>query len=129
MLNITAVYVVAVLLFCAGFYFAHFVSTFQRVALAAKTAFSTMRDDSMDDLAKEKTIQRCAIDMVKQAVSLFIKLVLILLLTAFPVWLANGLNLITFEAFGHFVLRVDVILITTAAMLVLVVAHKQIYKT
>ena len=129
MINITTVYVVAVLLFCAGFYFAHFVRTFQRVALAAKTAFSTMRDDSMDDLAKEKTVQRCAIDMVKQAVTLFIKLAVIVLVTAFPVWLANTLNLITFEAFNHFVLRVDVILITTAVMLVLIVAYKQINKT
>ena len=129
MINITAVYVLAVLLFCAGFYFAHFANTLRQVALAAKTAISTMRDDSIDDLAKEKTVQRCAIDMVKQAVTLFIKLAVIVLVTAFPVWLANTLNLITFEAFNHFVLRVDVILITTAVMLVLIVAYKQINKT
>jgi hypothetical protein len=129
MLMVTAVYIVAVLLLCVGFYFAHPGRTLQQVAEAAKTAFSTMTDNSLDDHVKEKTVQRCAIDMVKQAVSLFIKLAVILLVAAFPVWLANTLNLIEIETFTSFVLRMDVILITTAVMLVLVVGYKQINKT
>jgi hypothetical protein len=129
MLMVTAVYIVAVLLLCVGFYFAHLGRTLQQVAEVAKTAFSTMTDSSLDDHVKEKTIQRCAIDMVKQAVSLFIKLAVILLVTAFPVWLTNTLNLIEIETFTSFVLRMDVILVTTVAMLVLVVGYKQINKT
>jgi len=129
MMVIVAVYVVTVLIFCAGFYFAHFVKTFQQVAQAARTAFSTMTDTTLDDLAKEKAIQACAILMIKQAMALFIKLAIILLTTAFPVWLAGVLDLITIEAFSSFVLRVDVMLITTAIMLLAIVAHKQINKT
>ena len=129
MLMVTAVYIVAVLLLCGGVYFAHLARTLQQVGDAAKVAFSTMTDSSLDDHVKEKTIQRCAIVMVKQAVSLFIKLLVILLATAIPVWFSSTLNLVTIEAFGDFVMRVDVLLITTAVMLVLVVGYKQINKT
>jgi hypothetical protein len=129
MMVIVAVYIVAVLIFCAGFYFAHFVRTFQQVARTARTAFSTMTDPTLDDLAKEKTIQACAILMVKQVTALFIKLGIILLATVFPVWLTSALDLITIEAISSFVLRVDVMLITTAIMLVAIVAYKQINKT
>ena len=129
MMVIVAVYVVAVLVFCAGFYFAHFVKTFRQVAQAARTAFSTMTDTTLDDLAKEKAIQACAILMVKQATVLFIKLGVIFLATAFPVWLAGALELMTIENFSGFVLRGDVMLITTAVMLVLIVAYKQTNRT
>ena len=129
MLIVTAVYIVTVLLLCVGIYFARLGRTLQQVAEAAKTAFSTMTDRSLDDHVKEKTVQRCAIDMVKQAVTLFIKLVVILLVAVIPVWLASTLNLVTSEAFGRFVMRLDVLLITTVVMLVLVVGYKQINKT
>ena len=128
MMVIVTVYVVAVLIFCAGFYFAHFVKTFQQVAQAARTAFSTMTNTTLDDLAKEKAIQACAILMLKQATALFIKLAIILLTTAFPVWLAGTLDLITTEAFSSFVLRIDVMLITTAIIAVAIVGYKQMNK-
>ena len=128
MLAIMAVYVLAVLLLCAGFYFAHPVKTVRHIAGLAGTAYSTMTDDSLDDLVKEKTIQRCAVAMLKQAVQLFVKLLVILLVTVFPVWLASFLGWIDMDAFKMFVLRMDVLLVTTAVILVPVIVLWQIRK-
>ena len=126
---ITAVYVVAVLLLCAGFYFARLVEGVRQIAGVAGTAFSTMTDDSLDDLVKEKPVQRCAVEMLKHSVQLIVKLLVIILVTAFPVWLANTLGWIDMEAFIQFVLRVDVLLVTTAAIIIPVVAYRQICKS
>jgi hypothetical protein len=128
MLAVTAVYVLAVLLLCAGFYCAHLVEGVRHIAGVAGTAYSAMRDRSLDDLAKEKTVQRCALEMVKQTVRLSIKLLVILLAAAFPVWLANFLGWIDMQPFTRFALRVDVLLVTTAVMVIAVVANRKMRK-
>lgn len=126
MLVIGVVYVVAVLLLCAGFYFAHLVESVRLITGLAGTAYSTMTDDSLDDMAKEKTVQNCAVEMMKQAVQLIVKLLVILLVAAFPVWLVGFLGWIEMDAFARFALRVDVLLITTAVVVVALVAHRRI---
>lgn len=125
---IAAVYVLAVLLLCVGFYFAHLVEGVRQIAGVAGAAYSAMRDRSLDDLEKEKAVRRCALEMVKQTVRLSVKLLVILLAAAFPVWLANFLGWIDMEAFTRFALRVDVLLVTTAVIIIPVVAHRQIRK-
>src|SRR5210317_1051070 len=106
------VYIVAGLLLCAGFYFAHLVDSVRQIAKVAGSAFATMTDASKDDLAKEKEVQRCALMMLKQTVQLIVKLLVVLSVTAFPVWLATMLGWIDMEAFSSFALRVDVLLVT-----------------
>jgi len=126
---IAAVYVLAVLLLCLGFYFARLLEAVRQIAGLAGTAYSAMTDGSLDDLAKEKAVQRCALEMVKQAVQLIVKLLVILLVTAFPVWLANFLGWIDMEPFIRFALRVDVLLITIAVVIIPVVTYRQIRKS
>lgn len=125
MLIIGAVYAVAVLLLCAGFYFAHLVESVRLITGLAGSAYSTMTDDSLDDLSKEKTVQRCAVEMLRQAVQLIVKLLVILLVTAFPVWLASFLGWIDMESFKLFALRLDVLLLTTAVVIVAVIAYRR----
>ena len=128
MLAIVAVYISAVLLLCAGFYFAHLVDGARQISRLAGVAYSTMTDVSLDDLAKEKAVQRCAIEMLKQAVQLIVKLLVIFLVTAFPVWPAVILGWIDMDSFTQFALRVDVLLVTTAAILVPLIALRQLRK-
>jgi hypothetical protein len=63
--------------------------------------------------------------MLKQAVQLIVKLLVILLVTVFPVWLASFLGWIDLQSFKLFALRVDVLLVTTVAILVPVIAFRQ----
>lgn len=118
MLLVVTVYVVAVGLLCTGFYYARLTETLKRVGVAAGTAFAAMRNDSLDDLEKEKAVQRCAIAMVRQTVLLITKLVVVLLVTALPVWLVSVVGWMEVESFWRFTLRADVLLITTAVLLV-----------
>ena len=46
-------------------------------AREASKAFAAMRDSAMSDLEKEKTVQRCAVAMVRQAVALAAKLAVV----------------------------------------------------
>ena len=128
MLITGAVYVSAVLLLCAGFYFAHLVEIVRHIAALAGRAYATMTDDSLDDLAKEKVVQRCAVQMLKHSVQLIVKLLVILLVTALPVWLASFLGWTDMETFAQFALRVDVLLITTAAVFVVVIVYRRMPK-
>jgi hypothetical protein len=126
MLAIMAVYILAVLLLCAGFYFAHLVDGVRQISKVAVAAYSTMTDASLDDLAKEKAVQRRAVEMLKQAVQLIGKLLVILLVTAIPVWLASYLGWIDMDSFKLFALRADVLLFTTVAILVPVIVYRQV---
>jgi hypothetical protein len=125
MLAIMAVYILAVLLLCAGFYFAHLLDGVRQISKVAGAAYSAMTDASLDDLTKEKAVQRCAVEMLKRAMQLIVKLLVILLVTVFPVWLASFLGWIDLQSFKLFALRVDVLLVTTVAILVPVIAFRQ----
>ena len=83
-----------------------------------------IRDDSLDDLAKEKAIQKAAINMIKQTLILFSKLVIVAMVSVSPVIIADSLSLIMLENFNRFVLRLDVLLITTVVMLIPVIGFR-----
>ena len=125
---VAAIYVLALLLLCFGFYFARPLRTLKTAGQAAQTAMGAMRDSSMDELEKEQTVQRCAVEMVRQAVALAVKLALVFLVAALPVWLSAKLGWVDIEVFWAFVLRTDVILISTAVVLVPLFAHRRLNK-
>lgn len=128
MVMVEAIYVLALLLLCFGFYFAHPLRTLKAASQAARKAAAAMRDSALSDLEKEKTVQRCAVEMVRQAVALTVKLAVVLAVAALPVWQATALGWMDIEAFWAFVLRTDVILISTAAILVPLLAIRQFSK-
>jgi hypothetical protein len=115
---VAAIYVLALGLLCFGFYFAHPLRTLRDAGRAAGTALAAMRDGELNDLEKEKTVQRCGLQMVRQAVALVVKLAVVFAVAALPVWQAAALGWMDIEAFWAFVLRTDVLLISTAALLV-----------
>jgi hypothetical protein len=113
-----AIYVFALLLLCCGFYFSHPLRTLRLAGQATGKALAAMRDGSLSELEKEKTVQRCAVEMVKQAVALAVKLAIVVAVAALPVWQATALGWMELDAFWAFVLRTDVLLVSTAAILV-----------
>ena len=118
MAPVAAIYVLALGLLCCGFYFAHPLRTVRAAGRAAGTALAAMRDGAMSDLDKEKTVQRCAVEMVRQAVTLVVKLAVIGAVAALPVWQAAALGWMDLGAFWAFALRTDVLLVSTAVILV-----------
>ena len=55
--------------------------------------------------------------MVRQAVALAVKLAVVIVVAALPVWQATALGWMDLEAFWAFVVRTDVLLISTAVIL------------
>jgi hypothetical protein len=125
---VAAIYVLALLLLCSGFYLAHPLRTMRAAGQAAGTALAAMRDGALSDLEKEQTVQRCALEMVKHAVALVVKLAVIVVVAALPVWQANSMGWMNLDVFWAFVLRTDVLLISTAAILVPLFALRYLAK-
>lgn len=128
MLLVAAIYVVSVLLLCGGFYFSRPLGALQQAGRAAGMALSAMRDASLDEFEKEKIVQGCAVDMVKQAVALAVRLAVIFSVAAAPAWLAITAGWLDAGLFWEFVLRVDVLLVTTVAVLAPVLAARRLNK-
>lgn len=129
MLLVAAIYVVSVLLLCGGFYFSGPLGTLQQAGRAAGMALSAMQDASLDELEKEEIVQGCAVDMLRQAVVLTVKLAVTLSVAAAPAWLAISVGWLDAGLFWGFVLRADVLLVTTVAVLAPVLAAWRLKKT
>lgn len=129
MLAVLAVYVLAVLLLCAGFYFAHLLDSVRQIARVARSAQATMTNARVDDLAKEKAVQGYALEMVKHAVGLIVKLLVVFLVASFPVWLATALGWIDWQTFAQFAVRMDVLLGTTIVLVIVAGISRKVRKT
>lgn len=124
---VLAVYCLAVIVFCAAFYFAKLVATCQQIISIAQTATKTIVSKELDDEAKEKATQEAAVSMIKAAVVLTIKLAIVIGLTVLPFWAADYAGLASLNATIEFSLRLDVLLSTTAFVAALVIMGRKIF--
>jgi len=114
---VIAVYSLAVLLFCIAFYLVKILETSRQVLVIAKNAIAIFSNDRLDDLARERAIQKFALNMVTQTLMLISKVLITLLFTALPVWLASTMKLVSPNDIGQFAMRWDVIFITTSIIM------------
>jgi hypothetical protein len=124
---VLAVYCLAVILFCAAFYFAKLVATCQQVIAIAQTAAKTIVSKELDDDAKEKATQEAAVNMIKAAFVLAVKLAIVLGLTVLPLWAADYAGLASLKATIEFSLRLDVLLITTVFVAAVVIMGRKLF--
>ena len=106
-------YCLAVISFCLAFYFTRLSTTCGQLIVIAKQAVTTITNKDLDDAAKEKETQAAAIDTLKNAFSLLMKLVAIFGAAVVPIWLADVAGIAKFSETSAFALRLDVLLITT----------------
>jgi len=114
---IIAVYSLAVLFFCIAFFHAKIIETSRQVLAIANNAIAIFSNDRLDDLARERAIQKFALNMVTQTLMLISKVLITLLFTALPVWLASTIKLVSPNDIGQFAMRWDVIFITTSIIM------------
>ena len=124
---VVIIYCLAVLLFCAAFYFTHVVATCKDIIVVAKASVETLSDKSLDDDAKEKATQAAAIKMIKNAFVLLIKIVITLGLTVLPLWLADTAGLASLDETSEFSLRIDVLVITTIVVTAIVFLWRKLF--
>ena len=94
----------------------------------ARQAVATIIDKDLDDAAKEKETQAAAIDTLKNAFFLLMKLMVIFGAAAAPIWLADIAGIAELSEISAFALRLDILLITTTVASAIVLLGRKLSK-
>jgi hypothetical protein len=101
---------------------AFWVSGVMRVSAGVLTttqnAAAIMRDPALDDLQREKAIQRASLRLLGDFGSILVRGVLSLAISFAPIWLADVTGLASSRAVIDFLSRTDVIVVASVVMVV-----------
>ena len=99
----------AVAAFVIGFHIFRVVPTASGIVQLARGATAVMSDKSLADEEKEKAVQKAALSMLGAAFSIFWRIAATMILTIFPIYLADWIGLVTAADVFSYLARVDVI--------------------
>jgi hypothetical protein len=95
----------------------------------ARGSLATLRDPRLDDTAREQAVQAASLRLFGAFFSILLRTALVLLAAALPLGLAGLAGLAAPEAVVAFLLRWDVIALTTLAMLAGYVVWRRLWAT
>jgi hypothetical protein len=95
----------------------------------ARGSLATLRDPRLDDTAREQAVQAASLRLFGAFFSILLRTALVLLAAALPLGLAGLAGLAAPEAVMAFLLRWDVIALTTLAMLAGYVVWRRLWAT
>lgn len=116
-LIVTALSVIA---FIAAFELLGIVPKAREAIATSRQTAAVMGDKSLDDDAKEAAVQKAAGSLMKGFFGLLLRIIGILVAAYIPIFLANLLGLASEDAVLSFMLRIDVILITTVLVIAII---------
>jgi hypothetical protein len=88
------------------------------VLATTQSAAAIMRDPALDDLAREKAIQRASMRLLGDFASILFRSILCLAVSIAPIWLADATGLASSHAVIQFLSRTDVIVVASVVMVV-----------
>jgi hypothetical protein len=88
------------------------------VLSTTQNAAAIMRDPALDDLQREKAIQRASLRLLADFGSILFRGVVSLAISFAPIWLADAAGLASSRAVIDFLSRTDVIVVTSVVMVV-----------
>lgn len=109
-----AAYLAACVLFAGAFALLGIVGRTMAMFAAMRGSFKVMRDPAMDDLAKEKAIQKGSIELLAHLVAVVAMLALAFGVAAVPALIGSWAGLFSLDEFVAFTLRPDVLVVTIA---------------
>jgi len=124
MTAITAI--VSIFTFIAALWIFRIVPISAKAISIYREAISTMKDDNFSDIEREKALQQASIRLLGSFFSILYRAVLTLGACFFPILVADWLELVKIEDVTVFLLRIDVILITTIVLLVVYFIRKRL---
>jgi hypothetical protein len=86
------------------------------VLATAQGAVAAMRDESLDDEAREKVVQRASIQLMGAFASILVRGALTFLASILPIWLGSLAGLAEIEEVMDYLSRCDVILIASVVI-------------
>ena len=114
------VFICAVAVFCLSFFYLRVVSVCNSALGLSKNAIKIITDKTLDDISKEKAIQKLALSMLKKSFSLFLRMMAVFLLTLIPFLLADTMDIVSYEKSSRFAMRLDVLFISTILILAII---------
>lgn len=125
---IIAIACTSILAFLVAFRFLGIIPVASRAIGTAREAGSVMRDPNLDDDAKEAAVQKASLSLFKSFGSLVVRVVLLLLSAFLPIFLADMFGLVPDEAVIGFLLRWDVLVITSVVIIGAVYLGKRLWR-
>jgi hypothetical protein len=115
LLVVASIYVIAVVLFVTAFVMTGMPKSFAQVMDQARKTTSLLTNPEIDDYAKELAARSASWLMLKTGVVIAVKGAFTLALTLLPFWLADTLEVRSWNETTGFALRWDVLVGTTLA--------------
>ena len=114
-----SVAVVSVIVFAGVLFAVRIFETIQKTYMAAVGGVETMLDSELDDLQKEKAVQRAGLQLIGQAFQAFWRIALALAAVLVPIYIADWLGWVDQGQTLSVLLRVDfIVLVSLAAVIV-----------
>lgn len=110
-----AAYLATCVLFAGAFALLGIVGRTMAMLATMRGSIAVMRDPAMDDLAKEKAVQKGSIELLGHLVVVIAMLAVAFGVAAIPALIGSWVGLFGLEQFVAFTLRPDVLLATVAA--------------
>ena len=110
----------SVLAFIAAFEFLGLLPKAQEAIAVSRRAAAVMADATLDEAAKEKAAQGAAIELMKGFLGLVLRIAGILGAAYVPIFLADATGLLPEAETLAFMLRLDVIAVTSVLMVVVI---------
>ncbi len=99
-------------LFAAGFYYTNFASHTRDAVAVARQATAIIKDRTLDELEKERQVQRATLDLFKRGLYLAFLGVVVLGIPTLALYLLDLAGVVALSDVVSFMLRWDVLLIT-----------------
>ena len=114
---ITATAIASIGVFIGAFWGLGIAKVGAGVLSTAGGAVAAMRDESLDDQAREKAVRRASIQLISAFISILIRSALTFVASFLPIWRADFMDLATTEDVVRFLSRWDVIMIATIVVI------------
>jgi hypothetical protein len=113
---ITAIAISSIVVFIAALWAFGVARVGAGVLATAQGAVAAMRDESLDDEAREKVVQRASIQLMGAFASILVRGALTFLASILPIWLGSLAGLAEIEEVMDYLSRCDVILIASVVI-------------
>lgn len=124
---ISATSIASIAVFMAALWALGVVRAAAGVLETARSAVRAMRDETLDDEAREKAVQRASIRLLGAFASILVRGALSLAAGFLPIWLASATGLATVGSVTGYLARWDVIAVATVAILAGHLAQRRVW--
>lgn len=124
---IAATGIASILVFLVALWLLRLVPVASGAMTTARGALDAMRDEALDDAAREKAVQKASLQLMGAFVSIVVRGAVSLAASLLPIWLADRLALAADTDVIAFLSRWDVIVIASVVIIAAYVAWVRLW--